>query len=342
MTARATILARLAAAGTRLARTDTLVVDLAADPPLSQCLRDLAATEAPRIVAGAAAIMLALDASRGMIAVREADALHAIETALTLAGAVRLRAVQVPPLWPSTGLDRDVGGPHALLLDGNQLLELEAIALARTPVARRITLLGAVQRPAVYTLTRALSIESLLELAGGARVAAPVVLDGGAYGALADQEAAPRTSLLLVLPSDHPLVARARTSTNDWLRRAASVCEGCRACTDACPTALDGRALAPHDIVATLVSGRDDGTKLAHAAACTQCGVCDLVCPAAISPLALVNAVRTRLPAPSTIAQPRAAFHPDRALRRTSIELWLSRLGLPSDWASAALPSLRV
>jgi Na+-translocating ferredoxin:NAD+ oxidoreductase RnfC subunit len=158
-----------------------------------------------------------------------------------------------------------------------------------------------------------------------------VALDGGPLGGrLADPEEAVRSSLVWVVDRAHPLAARARVPVSDWLRRAASACEGCRACTDLCPPALDGAPLAPHALIATLVAGRDafgDGAQLQAAAACTGCGVCDLACPAAIAPAALAGAVRERLPR-SVLAPKRGAPHPDRAARRASIRLLQMRLGL--------------
>jgi Fe-S oxidoreductase len=47
--------------------------------------------------------------------------------------------------------------------------------------------------------------------------------------------------------------------------------------------------------VATLATGRDDGTAPALFAACSGCGVCDGACPAALSPRALATDVRDRL-----------------------------------------------
>jgi Na+-translocating ferredoxin:NAD+ oxidoreductase RnfC subunit len=96
-------------------------------------------------------------------------------------------------------------------------------------------------------------------------------------------------SLVLVLPARHPLVRKCKTPLADWLVRAASACEGCRICSEACA------ALAPHEIVWTLATLRDDGTAPLAALNCTACGLCDAVCPSVLSPRALVKDVRDRL-----------------------------------------------
>ena len=97
-------------------------------------------------------------------------------------------------------------------------------------------------------------------------------------------------SLVLVLPARHALVRRLRTSVGDWLWRAASACDGCRVCGEACPSGL-----ATHELVATLATGRDDGVAAAAFAACSGCGVCDVMCPSGLSPRALATDVRDRL-----------------------------------------------
>src|SRR2546423_386932 len=107
--------------------------------------------------------------------------------------------------------------------------------------------------------------------------------------ALAVADAGARASLL-VLPARHTWVRRLRTTVGDWLWRAASACEGCRACSEACPAGLEAHAL-----VATLATARDDGTAPAAFAACTGCGVCDAACPSSLSPRALAVEVRDRL-----------------------------------------------
>ena len=129
---------------------------------------------------------------------------------------------------------------------------------------------GAVGRAGV--VCGELTVGEAVERAGGATEAGWVALDGGAMGGkVVGEDEVVRTPLLLVLAARHPLVARARTSLSDWLKRAASACEGCRACSEVCPVGLEGGRLEPHEVIWTLVSGRDDGTRLA-AAGCMGSG----------------------------------------------------------------------
>lgn len=322
---------RLQAAGITAPRAESVVVDLASDPPLGRSLAVTAIEEAARIVEGAGAAMLASKARRGVIAVRDAAAHKSIAQALKAAGAKTLSVARAPEVWPSLGLDRDLDCKYAWILDGERLLDLEAAALGRSRAARRVTVAGHVARPGVIALQQEVTVEALVAAAGGSTVPADawVALDGGAYGgALADREAAVRSSLLLVVPASHHLVARARLSIADHLRRAASACEGCRACTEACPAALDGLPLQPHAIVAALAAGHDRASQTAAAPACVGCGVCDAACPGGLAPSALLGAVKARIAQEGLPPIERGAPHPDRPGRRMSIDLLILRAGL--------------
>ena len=321
---------RLARAGLAAPWAESVVVDLANDPPLGRSLAAIAVEESARVVAGIGAAMIASRARSGVIAVGDAAAHKAIDAALREAGSTTVRVERVPDVYPTRGLDRDLGCHYAWILDGERLLDLEAAAFATARAPRRVTVAGAVRTPSVVSVPAGapLAIEQLVAACGGATVEPWLPLDGGAWsGRLADPEAPPATALVLVLAADHALVQRARVSVEDQLRRAASACEGCRLCTDACPVYLDGSALAPHQIVASLAQGLDGLAHLAGAAACIHCGVCDATCPATIIPAALVAAVKSRLP-PMLEAPQRGDSHPDRGSRRISRELLLLRAGL--------------
>ncbi|HEX2572839.1 MAG TPA: 4Fe-4S dicluster domain-containing protein [Polyangia bacterium] len=343
---------RLGRAGLAVPRAETVVIDLAGDPPLGRSASTIAVEDAERVVAGAGAALVAARAQRAIVAVRTMAAERAVRAARDrLGGAEGRSAVEVilmPPLWPSLGLawDLELDPAWTWLLDGEALLDVESAALARERAPWRVTVAGVVRRPGVVawrgapptSSTGGPTVETLVAATGGSEVEtgpAWVALDGGAPGGrLVGRSEPVRSSLLLVLPMEHPLVARARIPVGDWLRRAASACEGCRACSDACPVALAGGRLAPHEVIATLITGRDDGVRLAEAAACLGCGVCDIVCPGALSPATLLGAVRGRLPVmshPAARARPAHGSpqaHPDRMSRRLSIDLLLLRTGL--------------
>src|SRR5581483_4481785 len=124
----------------------------------------------------------------------------------------------------------------------------ELLRAARPDAPRFVTVAGAVARPSVLAVRAEATVDELVAQAGGATDDAWVALERG--------------SLLLVLPAAHEQVRRARTPIADWLVRAASACEGCRQCSEACPPALGGAPLRPHEVIWTLATLRDDGVDL--------------------------------------------------------------------------------
>jgi len=303
-----------------------VVIDLACDPPLARNQRAIAVEEAARVVRALGAAMVAARASRGVVAVRDAESEAAIRDALSSTAATAAEVVRVADAFPSVGIDRDVGCEGAWVLDGERALDVEAAALAVARAPRRTTVAGAVAHPGVVKDAR--TVGEAVAQAGALDLAWVALAGRWLDWRAADADDAVRAPLLLVCAPSSPHVARARTTLGEWLRRAASACEGCRACSDVCPVALDGVPLAPHEILWTLVTSRDDGERLASASACVRCGICDVACPSSLSPAALVEAVQERLP-PSVKPTARGPAHPDRAGRRTSIDLLTMRAGLP-------------
>ena len=262
-----------------------LVGDCASDPPLGATQRALAAARADDVVYGLGAVALARGDRTMALAVADEAARAALAAAIARVGAI-VEVVDAPDAWPAIDArDDDEVMPASLLV---AVRDEARGAVATTTVS----VVGAVAVPAVLQCAPGTTMAELAARAGGALDDDWVAIAGGA-------------------PAGHAEVRRLRTTVADWLWRAASACEGCRACTDACPASLGAHAL-----VATLATGRDDGTAPAAFVACTGCGVCDAACPARLSPRALAVDVRERLLRAGAEAAGARAVRPgiDRAL----------------------------
>jgi ferredoxin len=267
-----------------------LIGDCASDPPLGATARALATMRADEVVYGLGAVALARGHQKLALAAADATARAALAEAVERLGA-RVTMIDVPDAWPAVA-----AGARDEVLPATALVAVADEARGRTAKAY-VTVAGAVATSTVIACAPTATMTELVARAGGAREPDWVAVAGGApAGRLVERAAtwadagAPAT--VVILPAGHAWVRRLRTSVSDWLWRAASACEGCRACSDVCPVAL-----APHALVATLASGRDHGTAPAAIAACTGCGVCDAACPATLSPRALATSVRDRLAA---------------------------------------------
>ena len=264
-----------------------LVGDCASDPPLGATARGLGTARADDVVIGLGLVAVARRAEALALSVRDPDARAALAKAIERVGA-QITIVEPADAWP------------VRVAAGEERVSAEALVCAadaaRGRAARRyVTIAGAVATPIVRAVDAGVSVAQVVAEAG------PLVDDwlpvaGGApAGRLVAREAPVDDSLILVLPARHEIVRRLRTPLADWLLRAVSACEGCRLCSDGCPTALGGAPLRPHEAIATLASLRDDGTALTHTLACTGCGLCDAICPSSLSPRALMIDVRDRL-----------------------------------------------
>ena len=276
-----------------------LIGDCASDPPLARTQRALAAARADDVVYGLGAVALARKHRAMAVAVAVGDEAGRAALAAAIARiSADVAIVEVPDAWPAVAAgERDEVLPASALVAVAEAASASRPARGAAGVAADaiVSVVGAVATPAVVACAATATMAELVARAGGAVDDDWLPVAGGApAGRLVGRDTtlaeAGAPSVVLVLPARHEWVRRQRTTVGDWLWRAASACEGCRACSDACPASL-----ATHALVATLATARDDGTAPAAFAACTGCGVCDAACPAALSPRALAVDVRDRL-----------------------------------------------
>ena len=89
---------------------------------------------------------------------------------------------------------------------------------------------------------------------------------------------------LFVFASDHPVVERRLRAIEVDLKRASLLCGSCRRCIDMCPRALMGHNIKPQRIISALALGGEAVDAVTQAPLCSNCGVCEVVCPANLSP----------------------------------------------------------
>lgn len=193
---------------------------------------------------------------------------------------------------------------------------------------------------------------ALVRLCGGASTAAWVAVVGGALGGVlwpADRPLPAATALCLILPTGHELVARLRRGTQ-WHARARNACLSCQACTDFCPVAQSGVPLSPHRLMRLAAFAPSAGpgdnpdpsasAADSHAASCTGCGACSVMCPAELLPGALIQTLALipsgQSPSPDSrklsTPSPAPPSVPPPVQQRVPLRLLLTRLGL-TDYA---------
>ncbi|MDO5713157.1 MAG: 4Fe-4S dicluster domain-containing protein [Tissierellia bacterium] len=162
---------------------------------------------------------------------------------------------------------------------------------------KKITVTGEVEKPIVIDVPIGTTIEECLSLAGKTTVNPFAILIGGPMMGkmifdkdISTTYVTKTTGGLIVLPMDHPLIARRRQTLKQIQNQTASACIQCDFCTELCPRYLKGHPLHPHEVMKAFGFGDMTHPKLPQASLCCECGICELYsCPMGLSPR-IVNA----------------------------------------------------
>ncbi len=153
-------------------------------------------------------------------------------------------------------------------------------------ITRPISVLGEVRKPKTIIVSVDTLIEDVITLCGGAKIEDYIVIDGGPMmGKIVskDDVITKRTSAILVLPKDHPVVRMKTLPQHYFLYQTKSACEQCRDCTEICPRYLLGHNFEYHKIQRNV--SYDINTEiLSEAFLCSECSLCIWVCPMNLLP----------------------------------------------------------
>ncbi|GAA0179885.1 4Fe-4S dicluster domain-containing protein [Clostridium sediminicola] len=158
-------------------------------------------------------------------------------------------------------------------------------------IHRHVSMVGMVKQPMILKVPIGTLISKCIYEAGGALIDDySIILGGPMMGKIFDKDELDEmtitktTGAIIILPKDHYIINRSKTSIEHILNRATSACIQCSYCTDFCPRHLIGHPLKPHKIMrAVAFSDFNDSVKTAQL--CCECGVCELyVCPMGLSP----------------------------------------------------------
>lgn len=164
----------------------------------------------------------------------------------------------------------------------------------KKPVTNKvISVVGEVEKPVTVRVPLGATIEEVVSLAGKTLVEEPVYFIGGPMmgriGTL-KEPVTKTTNAILVLPSNHYLVKKAKGNPSIDMKRAASICCQCQMCTDLCPRNGLGHPIEPHLFMRSLAN--KDVTNInpfVNTLFCSSCGICELyACPQSLSPRSLI------------------------------------------------------
>jgi Na+-translocating ferredoxin:NAD+ oxidoreductase RnfC subunit len=258
------------------------------------------------VVRGLKAVMGAVGAVRGVVAIKAKYRVVASALEAPVAGA-GLEIARLDNFYPAgdeqilvheitgrgippLGLPKDV---DALVANVGTLASVSRALEGLSVTRKTLTVTGEVARPAVLDVPIGVSLGACLERCGGSTVADPIFLLGGPMmgrfvedaRTLAQTPVTKTSGGLIVLPRGHFLHQAATLSPEVMRKRAATACIQCRYCTDLCPRHLVGHAFETHKVMRAFAFGADDSEAAQQAWLCSECGVCELFsCPMRLSP----------------------------------------------------------
>lgn len=288
------------------AQVETVIANGCECEPLLYTDQHIMARHADAIVAALKAVMAAMGAGRGIVAIKRkyVDIARRLEAAIAGTG---IELAQLDNFYPAgdehvlvhellgraippLGLPKDVG---AVVSNVGTLYSVSR-ALTGQPVTHRVvTVTGEVARPSVLTVPVGTAATECIDACGGAVVGDPVLVLGGPMMGrfVEDPDEMRRTVItktgggLIVLPRGHYLHRMATLSVHAMQKQAGAACIQCRYCTDLCPRHNIGHGFETHRVMRAFGGGVDTAMGVLQASMCSECGVCELfACPMRLSP----------------------------------------------------------
>lgn len=167
-------------------------------------------------------------------------------------------------------------------------------ALNNKPVIYKyLTIAGEVNNSITVKAPIGISVEELIEFAGGTTIEDPIFIMGGPMTGciVKPYDTINKTSnAILVMPKTHNIVNKRLSNTSTNMKRAMSTCCQCQMCTDLCPRNLLGHPIKPHLFMRAATSGNTaDINAFLMTMFCSGCGLCEMYsCSQGLSPRSLI------------------------------------------------------
>lgn len=332
-------------------KADTIILNCAECEPLLKLHRQVLEKYAFEIMTALTAVKEATQAERVIIAVKPAykGAVDAVKANLSSFKDITIGYLpevypagdEVITIYETTGR---VVAPGAIpisvgciVYNVETMLNLYFAMTADKPVTSKyITIAGEVKKPVTLKVPLGMTVNELVELAGGVTVNDPVFISGGPMtGRICNgYDVITKTSnAILVMPKNHYIVLKRSQSTKVNVKRAMASCCQCQMCTDLCPRHLLGHPITPHMFMRSVSSGTAQDIKpLLDTMFCSACGLCEMYsCGQGLSPRTLIGEYKGALrkngvPVPKdAVLKPVAPY---RNERRVPMERLTARIGL--------------
>lgn len=287
------------------AKADYVLVNGAECEPLLRVDQQLMASETEKILYALNACVEQVGAKRGILGIKSKyhSAIEAMEKHLPQFPKLSIHLLSnVYPagdeqyivyeltgkVVPEGGIPLMVG---SIVVNVETLLNIYEALNSHGPVVEKyLTITGAVRNPMTVKVPVGVSVQSIIDMAGGATVSDYKIIDGGPMmGKIlkSAEEPVKKTSKgYIVLPADHDLILGKEKSVERVLVEAKTACCHCDLCTDLCPRYLLGHKLHPSKLmrIAGYGSMGDKHASLDEAFLCCECGLCEQACVMNLQP----------------------------------------------------------
>lgn len=262
-----------------------LILNGAECEPYITCDDLLMREHSEEILAGAEVMMHALGSEHCLIGIEDNKPLALAAMRTAAAKRPNVQVVEVPTLYPSGGAKQLIeiltgrqvpAGGHSIDVGvvcvnvGTAFASKRAVLDGEPMISRIVTVTGSVREPRNFEVPLGMSMEQLIQAAGGSPRPIDRVLMGGPLMGVALH----RTDLPVIKASNCVLVMAPEQSQP---AAEAMPCIRCAACVDACPARL-----MPHELYWFARAGNLEKTQEYQVFDCIECGACAYVCPSEI------------------------------------------------------------
>ncbi len=283
------------------AQVDTIILNAAECEPLLHKDKEILRQHLDIVLEGFSAAARLVGAARACIGIKEKY--HSLINQLRQAAPPGIEVITVKDVYPAgdeitlvysvTG--RIVPPGEIPLAVSAVVINVEtafnvARALAGYPVTEKfLPVAGAVKNPSTLRVPVGISFEECVQAAGGLATPTPAYLIGGVMMGRLALDSTGRvtrtTGGIVVLPADHPVVARYNKTWKEKARIGRSACDQCGFCTELCPRYLLGHPVEPHLAMRSLVFNQVGDSLIKGSSFCCECNLCSLfACPEALDP----------------------------------------------------------
>lgn len=332
-------------------KAETVILNCAECEPLIKVDRQLVMAYVEEILSGMQMLVDAMGAKEGILAIKKSytSSIEAVRSRIGQYPKLRLHILpdiypagdEVVLIYETTG--KIVPQGKIPILVGCVVVNVETVYNVYNKITRDqgvtskfVTVAGLVKKPLTVEVPVGITVQELIDLAGGVTTEEHTLLMGGPMtGRICSPHdiVTKTTKAILVLPPSCPPIAKRRRETRLDIRNAMSVCSQCSMCTSLCPRNLLGQSIKPHEFMRSIANGITDNVEpYLNTFFCCSCGLCEMYsCHQDLSPRRLMDEYKGKMRAKGVTVPDKpgkGVASPLRQERRVPEHRLVHRLGL--------------